>query len=105
LPFILWTVSVEKTGSMSLSNQMRTTEGEPVTVEPTLGSEWSGKACPVDIPGKRDKKAATNTAATVVRFMSAVSFSMKYRCPYTGWEEVIDVQMDQPQYSDTSAGL
>ncbi len=66
LPSILCTISVEKTGSRSLSNQILTTAGGVVTVEPTLGSEWSGKAWPEDVPGNTQSKKAMKKAATGV---------------------------------------
>jgi len=43
---------VLKAGSNSPSNQIVTFGGAIVTVQPTLGSERSGKACPKPTAGK-----------------------------------------------------
>jgi hypothetical protein len=61
--FSAWTMMEEKTGSRSLSNQMRTCDGEAEIVAPTLGSEWSGKAWPFAMPGMTTISIANRSTA------------------------------------------
>src|SRR5208283_200529 len=71
-PLAFSTVIVLKAGSISPSNHIYTPTGGAERVDPTLGSEWSGKACPRDTPGKTSSDVNRKDATAILRFMLCI---------------------------------
>ena len=79
---------------------MRTLEGEPETVAPTFGSEWSGNACPSDATGNTSRNERKNSATAVLSFNDLHRISVKNRPAYALGEKVINKQMNQAENPD-----
>src|SRR5262245_35706860 len=90
---------VLNTGSISPSNQMRTSDGDGLTLAPTRGSAWSGNAwAPAD--GGATSSTAASISARALPGEGRPQHAMEWRPCEDLRGDVVEIEVQLPDHSD-----